>query len=80
VPITGWGLVISEPLAGRVYLLNQQQLPRKAAIDTALMSFANSAEGKAYFAKYKLEGYRPLRPKELENMDIYSAEVRHTLK
>lgn len=73
-------LVISEPLAGRVYLLNQQQLPRKAAIDTALMSFANSVEGKAYFAKYKLEGYRPLRPKELENMDIYAAEVRQTLK
>jgi phosphonate transport system substrate-binding protein len=73
-------LVISEPLAGRVYVLNQQQLPRKAAIDTALAAFANSAEGKAYFTKYKLEGYRPLKPKELEMMDPYAAEVRKTLK
>ena len=73
-------LVISEPLAGRVYMLNQRQLPRKATIDATLAAFANSAEGKAYFSKYKLDGYRPLKAKELEAMDPYAAEVRKTLQ
>lgn len=73
-------LVISEPLAGRVYMLGAAQLPRKAAIDAALAAFADSAEGRAYFAKYKLDGYRALKPHELEAMDPYADEVRKTLK
>ncbi len=73
-------LVISESLAGRVYMLNKRYLTRKDTIDSALASFAQGAEGKQYFEKYKLEGYRKLKPKELEAMDPYAAEVRHTLK
>jgi phosphonate transport system substrate-binding protein len=73
-------MVISEPMAGRVYLLNQQQLPRKAAVDAALAGFASSVEGKTYFAKYKLDGVRNLKPGELQAMDIYAVEVRQTLK
>ena len=73
-------LVISEPLAGRVYLLNKSQVARKALIEAALVSFADSAEGKAYFEKYKLEGYRKLKSKELESMDPYAREVRQTLQ
>lgn len=73
-------LVISEPMAGRVYLLNARQLPRKALVDAALAAFANTAEGKIHFSKYKLEGYRELKPKELQAMDPYAAEVRKTLK
>ena len=73
-------LVISESLAGRVYMLNKRYLTRKDTIDAALASFAQGAEGKAYFEKYKLEGYRKLKPKELEAMDPYAAEVRQTLK
>lgn len=73
-------LVISDPLAGRVYMLNQRQAANKEKIDAALAEFAASAEGKAYFQKYKLEGYRMLKPKELEAMDPYAAEVRQALK
>lgn len=73
-------LVISEPLAGRVYMLNKRQTARKDQIDAALASFAESAEGKAYFVKYKLEGYRKLKPKELESMEPYAREVRQTLQ
>jgi phosphonate transport system substrate-binding protein len=73
-------LVISDPLAGRVYMLNKRQLAQKDKIDAALASFANSSEGKLYFEKYKLEGYRPLKAKELEAMDPYAAEVRQSLK
>ncbi len=73
-------LVISEPLAGRVYMLNKRQLAHKEKIDAALWSFADSAEGKAYFEKYKLEGYRKLKPRELEAMDPYAREVRQTLQ
>jgi phosphonate transport system substrate-binding protein len=73
-------LVISDPLAGRVYMLNKRQLARKEKIDTTLWSFADSAEGKSYFEKYKLEGYRKLKPKELESMEPYAREVRQTLQ
>lgn len=73
-------LVISPPLAGRVYMLNKRQASKKALIDASLEAFADSAEGKAYFLKYKLEGYRPLKPKELEAMEPYAKEVRQTLR
>ena len=73
-------LVISDSLAGRVYMLNKRQQAIKGKIDAALAAFAESAEGRAYFAKYKLEGYRQLRPKELEAMDPYAQEVRASLR
>jgi phosphonate transport system substrate-binding protein len=73
-------LVISDPLAGRVYMLNKRQSANKEKIDVALAEFADSAEGKAYFQKYKLDGYRKLKPKELEAMDPYASEVRQSLK
>lgn len=73
-------LAASEPMPGRVYMLNSRQLSRKAEIDAALIGFAATVEGKAYFAKYKLDGYRQLKPKELETMDPYAAEVRQSLK
>ncbi len=73
-------LVTSEPMAGRVYVLNQRQLAKKAVIDAALASFAQSEEGQSYFAKYKLKGFRQLQAKELNAMDPYAAEVRQSLK
>jgi phosphonate transport system substrate-binding protein len=73
-------LVISEPLAGRVYLLNQKQAARRELIEATLWAFAASAEGKAYFEKYKLDGYRRLKPKELEAMEPYARETRLTLQ
>ncbi|NVO04924.1 MAG: PhnD/SsuA/transferrin family substrate-binding protein, partial [Rhodoferax sp.] len=73
-------LVISDPLAGRVYMLNKRQTARKDQIEAALSGFAGSAEGKAYFEKYKLEGYRKLKPKELEAMEPYAKEVRASLQ
>jgi phosphonate transport system substrate-binding protein len=73
-------LVISEPLAGRVYMLNKRQAGHKDQIETALAGFAGSPEGKAYFEKYKLEGYRKLKAKELEAMEPYAKEVRASLQ
>jgi phosphonate transport system substrate-binding protein len=73
-------LVISDPLAGRVYMLNKRQVTRKEQIDAALAGFAGSAEGRVYFEKYKLEGYRKLKPKELELMEPYAKEVRASLQ
>ena len=73
-------LVISDPLAGRVYLLNKRQLARKTELDAALANFADSPDGKTYFEKYMLDGYRKLKPKELEAMEPYAREVRQTLK
>jgi phosphonate transport system substrate-binding protein len=72
-------LVISDALAGRVYLLNKRDLPLRDKIDAALWRFAGTPEGKAYFLKYKLEGYRKLKPRELEAMEPYAQEVRQTL-
>jgi len=73
-------LVIGDPMAGRVYMLNKRQLAHKGQIDAALWNFADSAEGKAYFEKFKLDGYRKLKPKELESMEPYAREVRQTLQ
>ncbi|MEB0136714.1 phosphate/phosphite/phosphonate ABC transporter substrate-binding protein [Actimicrobium sp. CCC2.4] len=73
-------LVISDALAGRVYLLNKRDLPLRDRIDAALWSFADTPEGKAYFLKYKLEGYRKLKPRELEAMEPYAREVRQNLR
>jgi phosphonate transport system substrate-binding protein len=73
-------LVISDPLPGRMYLLNQRHLARKGVIDAALWHFADSAAGKMYFEKYKLEGYRKLKPRELEALAPFASEVRQTLQ
>lgn len=73
-------LAISDPMAGRVYMLNQRQLVKQEKIEATLASFAESTQGKAYFEKFKLEGYRKLKPKELEAMDPYVQEVRQALK
>lgn len=72
-------LAESEPMAGRVYMLNSRWSKEHKAIDKALWSFASSEEGKAYFAQNKLDGYRTLKPRELETMDPYVAEMRQVL-
>lgn len=70
----------SEAMAGRVYLLNKRQSGQQAKVEAALWSFAGSEEGHKYFEQNKLEGYRKLRPKELEAMEPYAAETRQILK
>ncbi len=70
----------STPMAGRVYLLNNREIARKAAVERALWAFAETADGKVYFAANKLGGYRKLREKELESMDRYADEVRQVLR
>ncbi len=73
-------LAESPAMAGRVYVLNSRRAALRGKLDAALTAFAESAEGKAYFDKNKLEGYRKLKPKELDAMDTFAAEVRQTLK
>lgn len=73
-------LTESEAMAGRVYVLNNRQAGRKAAIDQALWDFAETAEGKAYFAANALDGYRKLRARELDKMERYADEVRRVLR
>lgn len=74
-------LTDSPAMVGRVYLLSQAaDAARAAAIETALWSFAETPAGVDYFARYKLEGYRPLRSGELDAMAPYAAEVREQLK
>lgn len=70
----------SEALAGRVYMLNKRQSRAQAKIEATLWAFAASEEGNRYFEQNKLEGYRRLRPKELESMEPYAIETRQLLK
>lgn len=72
-------LAESEPMAGRVYMLNKRRATQQKQIQQALLNFAESTEGKHYFEQTKLEGYRPLRPGELESMEPYASEVRQLL-
>nr|WP_243302852.1 phosphate/phosphite/phosphonate ABC transporter substrate-binding protein [Geothrix oryzisoli] len=73
-------LVESAPLAGRVYVLNHRNQAERARIEGALWAFAGTAEGRAYFEKNKLGGYRQLRRGELRAMDPYAEEVRQNLR
>lgn len=44
-----------------------------------IQQFGQSAEGMQYFQENKLDGYRLLKPGELEVMRPYADEVRRTL-
>jgi phosphonate transport system substrate-binding protein len=70
----------SQPLAGRVYLLNKRQAASRGKIDAALWAFAETADAQQYFNKYKLGGYRKLEARELFEMTPYANEVRQALK
>ena len=72
-------LAQSDPLAGRVYMLNKRHASRLEQVDAALWKFAASDAGQAYFAQNKLGGYRKLRSGELEAMDPYAAETRRVV-
>ena len=69
-------LAESEPMAGRVYMLNSRRLPMQKKIETALWTFAATPEALKYFEANKLEGYRSLKPGEMEAMDPYVDETR----
>ncbi|WLT33188.1 phosphate/phosphite/phosphonate ABC transporter substrate-binding protein [Geothrix sp. PMB-07] len=73
-------LAESPAMLGRVYLLDQGQAAKKDRILKELWAFAESEAGRQYLEKNKLEGYRPLKKRELESMDPYAAEVRQTLQ
>lgn len=73
-------LAESPSMAGRVYVLNKRRAADLKKIDEALWSFAASPEGKKYFEANQLGGYRKLKPKELNSMDRYAAEVRKVLQ
>lgn len=73
-------LAESTPMAGRVYMLNGRHAKAKEAIAAALWAFADTADAKQYFARYKLGGYRALEPRELNALDPYANEVRQELK
>lgn len=73
-------LAESEPMAGRVYMLNRRQATLVDKIDGAIWAFAASPAGRDYLDKNKLDGYRKLKPRELEAMEPYAAEVRSVLR
>lgn len=72
-------LAESEPMAGRVYVLNKRWAARQKSIEQSLWAFAASPAGQVYLTQNQLDGYRRLRPRELEAMDPYTAEVRQVV-
>jgi len=69
----------SEPMLGRVYMLNGALAAEQPAILAALKAFADSPAGKSYFASTALAGYRPVTPQDLAAMDRFAEEVRALL-
>lgn len=69
-------LAESKPMAGRVYVLNQRRAGMQKEIESALWAFAATPEAQKYFETNKLEGYRKLKPHEMEEMDVYADETR----
>ena len=74
--------VLSESVAmtGRTYLLNARHAALRERLMAALWAFADTPDAKAYFSRYKLDGYRALEPRELLAMEPYAAEVRQELR
>ncbi len=72
-------LAQSEPMLGRVYMLNQRHAGQLSTFANALLRFAQSSSGQAYFTQNQLEGYRRLSPHELEAMEPYAATTRALL-
>ena len=72
--------VQSDPIPGRVYMLNDRQAARQETIGAALLRFGASPEGKRYFDENKLDGYRPISVAELKGMAPFADEVRRILK
>jgi phosphonate transport system substrate-binding protein len=72
-------LAESEPMVGRVYMLNKRWTKERKDIEKALWAFATGSDGQNYFAQNKLDGYRNLKPRELEAMDPYVVETRQAL-
>lgn len=70
----------SQPMAGRVYMLNGRQAGQHGKILAALKAFAGTAEGKRYFDENKLDGYRDIGVAELKVMAPFADEVRQVLK
>jgi phosphonate transport system substrate-binding protein len=73
-------LARSQPLAGRIYLLDQRHAARRAQIEDALWAFARTPAARAYFERTHLGGYRRLEEGELERMEPYAERVRQILK
>ena len=69
----------SEPMLGRVYLLNSRRADHRQAIEAALSTFAGTQKAQTYFTENKLGGYRAIRPGELEAMDVFTEEVRRVI-
>lgn len=69
----------SQPMAGRVYMLNRRNRPEYAHVAAVLMAFAETPAGKGYFLDNKLEGYRAITAAELQRMAPLADEVRAVL-
>lgn len=70
----------SQPLAGRVYMLNARRTAERNTIHAALGAFAATPQGLKYFDDNKLDGYRDITAAELATMAPYADEVRAVLK
>lgn len=73
-------LTSSASMAGRVYMLNGRHAALRGKVMAALGSFAETEPAKQGFAATNLDGYRNLKPGELESMDRYADEVRQALR
>lgn len=69
----------SQPMTGRVYMLNRRDAAEQDRVAAALWAFAEAPDGKAYFQDNKLEGYRAVTAADMQRMAPFSDEVRSVL-
>ncbi len=69
----------SEPLLGRVYVLNPRMISQSAKIRTLLDEFARSPAGVTYFQRSLGTGYRDITLTELESTEPFVQELRKTV-
>jgi phosphonate transport system substrate-binding protein len=73
-------LAESEPLLGRVYMLNKRWAGQHSKLEQTILRFGLSPAGQHYLTQNKLNGYRKPKMRELEAMEPYAAETRLQIK
>lgn len=70
----------SQPMTGRVYMLNRRDAAEQDRVIAALRAFAETPDGKTYFLDNSLEGYRAITAADVRRMAPFADEVRSVLR
>lgn len=69
----------SGQIPGRVYALSPRWADHADTIRQALFGFADTEAGQSYFREYRMQGYRELKPNELDQIKPFADQLKRQL-